>query len=433
VEGGEEDVRSIGGRPASGSRRLAAAGCAVALALLAGCSGQKVDSSNGSGLPPAAHGAIGGNGANAQAAPAPAAARLDLRPADGDHDVSPMTPVVVSAADGTLNAVTVRNEAGRLVAGRLSADRTRWTSAEPLGYGKTYSVSATAANPAGKQVRAAAQFTTVTPVTYTLPYLFPSPEIKRVGVAQPITVHFDEAVTDRAAAERALHVTASPPAVGGWYWFDDQNVHWRPRTLWKPGTLVRVDANVYGVNVGGGIYGQQDVSTSFTIGPSRIATIDDRTHVMTVKIGGKVVRHVPVSMGRGGCIQVSGKSICFTTESGLHVVQEKYPVKEMKSESYGLPKNSPLGYDAKIPLAVRISAGGVFVHSAPWSVADQGVRNVSHGCVNISPANAAWFYSTFSYGDVVDIHNTGLQMQLYDKYGDWGLSWAKWLAGSALP
>ncbi len=32
-----------------------------------------------------------------------------------------------------------------------------------------------------------------------------------------------------------------------------------------------------------------------------------------------------------------------------------------------------------------------YVHSAPWSVADQGKRNVSHGCINISPSNAKWF------------------------------------------
>jgi lipoprotein-anchoring transpeptidase ErfK/SrfK len=104
----------------------------------------------------------------------------------------------------------------------------------------------------------------------------------------------------------------------------------------------------------------------------------------------------------------------------------------MNSESYGLPKDSPLGYDEKIPLAVRISGGGVFVHAASWSVADQGVRNVSHGCVNISPANADWFYHTFTYGDVVDIRNTSVRLRLYDKYGDWTLSWSKWLEGSAL-
>lgn len=29
-----------------------------------------------------------------------------------------------------------------------------------------------------------------------------------------------------------------------------------------------------------------------------------------------------------------------------------------------------------------------FVHAAPWSVAQQGSSNVSHGCINLSPDNA---------------------------------------------
>jgi lipoprotein-anchoring transpeptidase ErfK/SrfK len=66
----------------------------------------------------------------------------------------------------------------------------------------------------------------------------------------------------------------------------------------------------------------------------------------------------------------------------------------MTSASYGLPKDTPLGYDEKISLAVRISVDGEFVHSAPWSVWAQGKQNVSHGCVNVSPANAQYFYST---------------------------------------
>jgi lipoprotein-anchoring transpeptidase ErfK/SrfK len=114
------------------------------------------------------------------------------------------------------------------------------------------------------------------------------------------------------------------------------------------------------------------------------------------------------------------------------VVQEKYPVKQMTSASYGLPNSYSLGYDARIPLAVRISNGGEFVHSAPWSVADQGHRNVSHGCVNINPTAAGWFYRTFGYGDIVDIRNTGVRLPPTDGFGDWNIPWADWLKGSAL-
>jgi lipoprotein-anchoring transpeptidase ErfK/SrfK len=176
------------------------------------------------------------------------------------------------------------------------------------------------------------------------------------------------------------------------------------------------------------------VSSTFTVGPARIATVDDNTHMMTVRIAGKVVRTIPVSMGRGGQITVKGQTIYFTTQSGPHVVQEKYPVKKMSSASYGLPVDDPskLGYEEDIPLAVRVSGSGEFVHAASWSVRDQGVRNVSHGCLNISPANARWFYDNFTYGDIVDIKNTGVNLPSGDKYGDWMVSWASWLKGSAL-
>jgi lipoprotein-anchoring transpeptidase ErfK/SrfK len=60
------------------------------------------------------------------------------------------------------------------------------------------------------------------------------------------------------------------------------------------------------------------------------------------------------------------------------------------------------------------------VHSAPWSVSDQGKRNVSHGCINISPANAKWFMATFNKGDPVVIKNTsGGTYNQNDGYDDW--------------
>ena len=50
---------------------------------------------------------------------------------------------------------------------------------------------------------------------------------------------------------------------------------------------------------------------------------------------------------------------------------------------------------------MRVTWGGVYVHSAPWSVASQGNANVSHGCINLSPDNAAWYYKTVNIGDPI--------------------------------
>jgi lipoprotein-anchoring transpeptidase ErfK/SrfK len=407
-------------------RSLAAAG--VLIALVAGCT-------NG-GSSTSAQGPSGGGAAAATpttAAPTttpPAApARLSITPRNGAAAQSVAAPVTVKVANGTVSTVTLRNGDGAAVKGAFNADKTVWTSAEALGYDKSYSVSATAANADGKAVKASSAFKTVQPRTLTLPYLFPGNGggPKTVGVGQPVQVRFDEPVTDKAAAEKALTVTTSPHVDGAWHWFSDQVAHWRPKAYWKPGTKVTVKAAVYGLNVGNDVYGQQDVSSAFTIGQSKIFTIDDKTHLGVVRVNGKIVKTgVPVSMGRGGSYTVDGQTIFFTTQSGPHIVAEKYPVKRMTSASYGLPKDTPLGYDENISLAIRISPDGEFLHSAPWSVWAQGKQNTSHGCVNLSPANAQWFYSNFATGDVVDIKNTGVDLPFAAGYNEWNVSWAKW-------
>lgn len=413
-------------------RARATAVAVLLLALVAGCTGGSGSGSSGGGL---AGGPGGETSAPAETTPPPApAATVAFSPKSGSKDASVTKPVTITASGGTLTEVSVRNKDGKPVKGSLNADKTTWTSSEVLGYEKSYSAQVTAENEDGKATKATSSFSTVVPRTFTLPYLFPGADgPKTVGIGQPVQVRFDEPISDKKAAEQALTVTTSPKVDGAWHWFSDSVVHWRPRTYWAPGTKVTVKAAVYGVHVGDDIYGQEDVTSSFTIGSAKVFTIDDRTHHGTIKVNGKVVKsNVPVSMGRGGKTVVNGKSIFFTTQSGPHIVAEKYAVKQMNSESYGLPKDSPLGYDEKIPLAVRISPDGEFVHSAPWSVGSQGSRNVSHGCVNMSPANARWFYDNFSYGDVVDIKNTGVKLPFAAGYNEWDVPWSTWVAGSAL-
>jgi lipoprotein-anchoring transpeptidase ErfK/SrfK len=91
----------------------------------------------------------------------------------------------------------------------------------------------------------------------------------------------------------------------------------------------------------------------------------------------------------------------------------------MDSSTYGVPVNSAEGYKLKVQDAVRIDNSGIFVHSAPWSVGDQGKRNVSHGCINLSPANAQWFYDNFGSGDPVVIKNSVGTYNAPDGASDW--------------
>jgi lipoprotein-anchoring transpeptidase ErfK/SrfK len=216
-----------------------------------------------------------------------------------------------------------------------------------------------------------------------------------VGVAMPIIVKFSSPVGDRAAAEQAIHISSDPPVPGKFYWMNDSQVRWRPLDFWPPHTVVNVDA--------GG------AKSSFSTGDALVATADDATHQLTVTRNGEVEQVFPMSMGKPG----------HDTPNGTYYVQQKFRDIVMDSATYGVPSSSPDGYRVDVQLAVAFDNSGNFVHSAPWSVADQGVRNVSHGCINISPSNAQWFYDNFGVGDPVVVTNSvGLYTQ-NDGAQDW--------------
>jgi len=367
--------------------------------------------------------------------PAPAA-KLTASPANGAEDVSPTGRITVAVADGTLSSVVMTNAEGKTVQGALSADKTLWHVAEPLGYGKTYTVTAKAINADGKPVAKTSQFTTVTPPNMTMPYLDTTggAAIKNgatYGVGFVVSVHFDEQITDKAAAEKTLKVTTSPAQPGSWYWMDDQNVHWRPRVYYRPGTKVTVSANVYGKQVSPGLWGQADTATSFKIGASHVSIADDKTKIVTVYQNGKIIKKMPTSMGKGGSEVVKGKTITFWTQRGTYTVLDQANPVRMDSRSFGLPLNEG-GYNTLVNWATRISTDGIYVHAAPWSVWAQGNTDTSHGCLNVSPDNATWFYHWSQAGDVVQVKNTGgAPLQVWQN-GDWSVPWAQWVAGSAL-
>jgi lipoprotein-anchoring transpeptidase ErfK/SrfK len=83
--------------------------------------------------------------------------------------------------------------------------------------------------------------------------------------------------------------------------------------------------------------------------------------------------------------------------------------------------------------AVRISNNGEFIHANPETTGVQGSSNVTHGCVNLSTANAQEYFGTAIFGDPVEVTNsptplTGADGDIYD----WTVPWDSWLAMSAL-
>jgi lipoprotein-anchoring transpeptidase ErfK/SrfK len=353
-------------------------------------------------------------------------------------DANPVTPLAVTVTDGTLLSVSLLAPDGKQVTGALSSDATSWASTEVLGYGKTYQLKAVAHNADGKTTSKSVTVTTLTPSNMTMPYLNDTggqslQNGATYGIGIVPVVHFDEQVTDRKAAEKALIVTTSPHVDGVWYWADAQNVHWRPRNYLAPGTKVTVTAKVYGVQVGPGLYGQADQSVSFRIGDKHVSIADDKTHLVKVYFNGKLVRTMPTSMGQGGYVTGNnGQQIPLWTMPGTYtVIGHANPVL-MDSSTYGLPVTSPKGYKEYIYQATRISTDGIYLHQLDSTVWAQGHQDLSHGCLNLNYDNAHWFYTTSRVGDVVQVVNTGgPKVQLWQN-GDWSVPWSEWVAGSAL-
>jgi hypothetical protein len=81
----------------------------------------------------------------------------------------------------------------------------------------------------------------------------------------------------------------------------------------------------------------------------------------------------------------------------------------------------------------RTTTGGQYIHAAPWSEGDQGKRNVSHGCTNVSQANAIWLYGLTLIGDVYTVKGTPRKLAYGDGWTDWNVTWEEYVKGSALP
>ncbi|WIV52542.1 L,D-transpeptidase [Amycolatopsis nalaikhensis] len=348
--------------------------------------------------------------------PAPKPAVLTLTPAKDAKDVAPGEPVSVTVADGKVGDVKLTGADGKVVAGKARADGSGWDSAEPLGYGKAYRLTATATGTDGKPVTSESSFTTVKPARQ-LGVSVNLVEGETVGVGLPLIFTFTGSVADKAAAEKALKVTAEPATEGAFRWSGDKQVTWRPKDYWKSGTKIKVEAAVYGKHLGKGSYGREDKTITGTVGDKLVAVADGGTHQMTVTINDKEVKTMPTSMGKPG----------HNTPQGTYTVMSEHTGYTMDSGTYGVPEDAPGGYRTFVQYAVRLSYSGIFYHSAPWSVRQQGRSNVSHGCLNLSTENTKWLMDTSKKGDIVTVQNSGgPKLEPTDGWSVWQLTWEEW-------
>ena len=339
---------------------------------------------------------------------------------DGDVGVSPGVPMTFKVDDGQFTDVKLFNAQNDPVSGRLAADGRSWETTEVLGYGKSYTLTANAIGLGGGNTTAL-RFTTSSPNNQTHPYLLPG-EGEIVGIGQPVAVQFDENIPDRKAAQDAIKITTEPPVEGAFYWVNNREVRWRPEHFWAPGTKVTIDVNVYGRDLGNGLFGQDNLHSFFTVGDATVFTADDNTKQVVVEQNGQVIRTMDTSMGKDST----------PTDNGVYIVADKHEKIIMDSSTYGVAVNSPDGYKTPVDFATRLSYSGIFFHSAPWSVGAQGNSNTSHGCLNLSPTDAQWVFQTAKRGDITIVKNTrGGTLSGTDGLGDWNIPWAEWKAGNA--
>jgi lipoprotein-anchoring transpeptidase ErfK/SrfK/putative intracellular protease/amidase len=397
-------------RPVLRARRVLAA--ALGLFLLAGCAG-------GAAAPDA--------GRSPRPAPPVSRAQVGTVPADGAQEVHTGDDVAVTVADGRLLSVRLADDRGVAVPGRITPDGTRWSPTEELTPATPYTLDAVAEDAAGLRADQHSAFFTAGPA-HTVTAFFTPDDGATVGVGMPVSLRFSRPVADRAAVERAVEVTADPPVPLAAHWFGDRRLDVRPEHLWTPGTQVRVALRLKDVEVAPGEYGTQTKEVGFTVGRSRVSTVDLATSTMTVREDGEEDRVLEVSAG----------SPQHPTYRGVMVVSEKFAETRMNSRTVGLGDE----YDIKdVPHAMRLTASGTFVHGNYWADEEVfGAANTSHGCIGLADRQggdpqspAGWFFERTLVGDVIVVEGAeGETVPPSNGLNGWNMAWAEWRRGSAL-
>jgi lipoprotein-anchoring transpeptidase ErfK/SrfK len=350
--------------------------------------------------------------------PATAVAKyLEISPAPGAKDVNPGNGITVTAVNGgKITNVTVKTTSGDPVTGALSDRQTSWRSTYALPTDASYTVTATGADSGGHPVTATSSFRTPHPTSTFATEIYEGAG-QTYGVGMPIMLTFSSPITDKAAVERSLQITASKPVTGAWYWDGSEQLDFRPRDYWPADTTVSFDGHLNGVEGAPGRYGLHDLTQSFNIGQSLIAVANTSTHRTQIYVGGKLAYDWPISTGR----------TTMPTPDGTYLtVQKSNPVRMI-----GGTKGTAGYYNELVNWAVRFTFSGDYYHSAPWSVVDQGTTNVSHGCVNLPPADAQTYYQMAIPGDPITIESSPKAGDWDDGWTEWFLSWRQYLAGSA--
>jgi lipoprotein-anchoring transpeptidase ErfK/SrfK len=396
----DSDLSRAAKRDVPASRRVRLgimAFCGIVGLFVAACSSPGGTSNGGSQA---------GQASSPKASPA---AEVAIDPANGTNGANPSHGIAITASIGRITAVTVTT-ASHQVAGALASGGTSWHTTWPLHAGAHYMVNVTAANKDGKTTTTTSSFSTLNPAaTFSAATVLGD---QTYGVGMPISINFSSPVTHKAAVEKAIDITTSKPIVGAWMWDGNETLDFRPQVYWPAHTDVSFVAHFNGLEISKGVYGTANLSQSFRIGNSLIGVTSTRTHHTKIYYKGKLYAVWLDSSGMPG----------DDTANGTYLTIEKANPTLMTGQGY---KNVPVYW------SVRFTWSGNYYHSAPWSVGEQGYVNVSHGCVNLSPANAEWYYLHADPGDPITITGSPVSGAWDDGYTEWFYSWNQLLAHSA--
>ncbi|MEU6204889.1 Ig-like domain-containing protein [Micromonospora musae] len=404
----EQLDRRLGGRHVGRRRALAAGLITAALALTSACT------SGDGGKPSSWQGAA--------ETPAPKAAATISEPAADAKDVPASTAIAFSTTEALETKFELKDSAGKAVKGKLAEDGKSWLPGGALKYGETYTATVTATGDDGRPATATSNFTTMAQPSKQIRVSSFLGDGQTVGVGMPLIVKFSREIPEdyRDDVQRRMTVTSVPAQEGIWHWVSPTEIRYRPKQFWKANSKVSYRVQAGGLPMADGWYGRADLTVDINIGPSLIMTVDNKTKRMTVTRDGKVIKTIPVSLGK--------KST--PSSSGTMVVIEKLRKTVFDTFEELGPEE---GYRTKIDYAQRLTWGGEFIHAAPWSEGQQGSVNVSHGCVNVSMAMGAWLFTNTRIGDPITVKGTERKLQNGNGWTDWNMSWSEYVKGSAVP
>ncbi|MFI9390504.1 Ig-like domain-containing protein [Streptomyces bauhiniae] len=408
-------------RHLQGRARRALAALATALSwagLLAGAAGCTADGSGPLGIggppgrPPAVEDAI------------------RVTPDDGGKGVRPGERLRVKVPEGRLEKVTVtRSQDARntTVTGHIAGDGRTWKpDDDKLALAARYTVDAVAVDGDGHRSARHTTFTTYVPDQRFIGYITPENRAT-VGTGMIVSLAFNRDITDRAAVEKAVRVTAKPAVDIRAHWFGKNRLDFRPERYWKPGTEVTVDLALRDVEGAPGVYGLQRKTISFTVGRSQVSLVDAAAHTMEVRRDGELLATVPITAGAPKTPTYNGKM----------VVMDMLEVTRMNSQTVGFGGE----YDIPdVPHAMKLTDSGTFLHGNYWSPESPGEVNVSHGCVGLRDVKgggadtpAGWFFDRSLVGDVIEVvHSKDKTVSPDNGLSGWNMAWKQWKAGSVL-